>query len=93
MSNRRLGVTSASKKSEKKSSSDSDQRLTTYNQPTKGVKFNQYERELVEKSISTLRDATGDNVTFSKVIRSLSYMLEEKDVISKLGVILKDRIQ
>ena len=69
-----------------------EKRLTTYKQPTKGVKFNQHERELIESAIISLRDATGQNITFSKVLRSLAYLLEEKDITGKLALIVENRI-
>lgn len=94
MSNRRLGSPVDVKKSpnsEKKVSSS--KRMTTYNQPTKGVKLTEYELNLIEDSIVKLRDLTGKNITFSKVVRSMSYLLEDEQTLKQLSHIISLRIQ
>mgnify|MGYP000918971724 CR=1 FL=1 len=93
MSNRRLGPPiNVNKKSDDEVKEVSTKRMTTYNQPTKGVKLTEYELSLVEESIAKLRDVTGKNITFSKVIRSMSYLLEDDSTIVKLSSIITNRI-
>lgn len=69
-----------------------NKRETTYNQPTKGIKFLPSELENLETMVKDLRLVTGENVTLSRVVRAFTYLKDDKHTIDALAKVISGQI-
>lgn len=85
MSNRRLG---AQQKTEKTKVVAPSVRESTYKQPTKGFKLTKTEADNLAKLTKTLRLDTGENVTDNKVVRALTYLVDDPKIVKALSAVI-----